>query len=469
MTSFLDRIYNFSPAIVQNLMVTGYGLKMYRREYGRKFREKLDEFEKTQWYSESELRDYQAERLRALLEHCYENIPYYRRVMDDLKLTPRDFKGLDDLQKIPILTREDVKKNFRQLIARNYKPSDLILGRTSGTTGSPLEFYWDRQACVVKNVVDWRQKGWGGIHFGDKMAFALGRVVVPTKQRKPPFWRINLAMRHLYLSSLHMSKDNLKAYLDKLAKFAPVALEGYPSTMHLLAHYLRGQKLKFLVKAVFTSSEALFPKQREMIEDAFECKVFDFYGMAERVIFATECSEHTGHHINMDYGITEFIKDDSQESSNGGFARIVATGLHNYAMPLIRYQTSDLSEPRKGKCPCGRNFPLMDDVTTRVEDLILTRDGRYISSQILSHPFKPIKNIIESQVIQEDIDRLHIKIVREKQYNDDDTKALLEGLAIRVGPEMKFDIEFVDSVPRTAAGKVKFVISKVTAGDQIKL
>jgi len=354
MKSIWQKIYDHSPIFLQNLAVSLYGYKVYQREYGRQFERLLEEYEKQQWFSPGELKVFQNEKLRTLIKHSYSHVPYYRQIMDERKLKPTDIQSADELRKLPLLTREDVGRNIAQLTATNFKRSQLLLGHTSGTTGSPLEFYYDDQVCLIKNVVDWRQKGWAGIHTGDKLAFFLGRVVVPITRKKPPFWRTNWILNHLFFSSFHLSEENIEHYVDMLEQFAPVALEGYPSTAYIIARFLISRKKTIPLKAVFTSSETLLPHQRETIEKAFECRLFDFYGLAERVMFATECSTHEGHHLNMDFGITEVLDKNGKPVPCGQMGRIVATGLHNYAMPLIRYQTSDITSLRQVISSDGR-------------------------------------------------------------------------------------------------------------------
>ena len=461
MTSFLDKIYQNSPGFIQSIFVTGYGLKLYRREYGRKFREVLDEFEKNQWLSPDEIIEYQNEKLRDLIKHAYDNVPYYNRIMSERKLKPADISTVDDLHKLPVLAREDVKNNRDDLIARNYKPSQLITGYTSGTTGSPLELIWDDRICLLKTVVDWRQKRIAGINPRDKMAFFLGRTIAPLSRKKPPFWSHNLVMNHLFCSSWHLSKENLPAYFDKLAKFEPKAIEGYPSTMYILAKYLLSKNLTFPLKVAFTSSETLMPKQREEIEKAFACRLYDFYGMAERVVFATECNAHDAKHINMDFGIAELYAGDGASVRYGDMGRIVATGLHNYAMPLIRYRTSDISMFREKPCSCGRGFMLMENVTTKDEDIVTTPDGRYISSSIINAVTHHLTTILEHQVIQDDLTHLKMLIVKKPEFRDADKDFLLANLKKILGDGMAVEIKFIDSIPRTSAGKFRWVISKV--------
>ena len=461
MSELLNTLYQKSPAFLQNIGVSFYGLMLYRREYGKQLNELLEEFEQHAWYSPDALRAYQDEHLGILIKHCFANVPYYRQVMKERKLTPSDIRSSTDLVKLPILKRDDVRAHASSLIATNAKRSSLILGHTSGTTGSPLEFYYDKSVCLAKNAVDCRQKHIAGVRLGDPVAYFLGRMVVPIDRTKPPFWRHNWILNHLFCSSFHLSQKNLAAYVDQLRTFAPKAIEGYPSTIYVLASLLLSNNQTLPVKAVFTSSEPLQQHQREVIERAFETTVFDYYGMAERVVFATECEQHSGKHVNSDFGVVEILGINAEPSAIGELGRIVATGLHNFAMPLLRYQTSDVSFWSGVPCACGREFPLVGNVTTKDEDIVTTPDGRYISSSILTHPFKPMHSIEESQIIQESVDHIRILIVRRDSYIDGDTKYLKDEFSKRLGENVVVNVEFVDNIPRTTAGKYKWVISKV--------
>jgi phenylacetate-CoA ligase len=457
----LQKIYDASPPSVQNVLVSLYGLRLYWREYGSEFRQKSREFEQRESLPFADLVEYQNSQLRLLIKHAYETVPYYHALMKQLKLSPEDITTVEDLQKLPVLWSDDVRSHSNEMVSTHYKSSRLIPGHTSGTTGSPLQFLYDKNICLMKNVIDWRQKRWGGINFGDRVAFFLGRMVVPADTDKPPFWRHNFMMNHLWLSAFHMSPPNLEHYYRKLIQFKPVAIEGYPSTMSIFASYLLSRGLKLPLRAAFTSSETLHPHQREAIEQAFECRLFDYYGLAERTVFATECSHHTGHHLNMDFGVTEVLSGNDEPALSGKLGKIVTTGLHNFAMPLIRYQTGDVTAIRGDKCTCGCEFPLMDDVTTKAEDIVTTADGRFVASSVLTHPFKPLKSIAMSQIVQEDLSTVIVKIVPKPEFNEGDAQYIIRELQKRLGPQMDIRVETVDDIPRTKAGKYRWVISNV--------
>lgn len=459
---YLENIYKASPVFMQTLFINVKAFELYLERYGGKFWKVFNEFEKNQWLSKSDLEEYQNEKLRFLIKHAYNSIPYYKNIMEKLHIFPADIKTVRDLHKLPILKKDDIKRNFERLIDPKVRGIHLRHGHTSGTTGSPLDVCYDIKTCVVHHAADWRQKYWAGLKYGQPYASIQGRVIVPINQKNPPFWRKNYINNQLFLSSFHLKEENIPYYLEKLRESNIKVIEGYPSTIYILAIYLDKHQESFPLKSVLTSSETLFDYQRQAIEEAFKCKVYDFYGMAERAVFATECDHHRGHHLNLDYGITEFLSDKNEPVPPGKMGKIVATSLHNLAMPLIRYQTNDSSSMKEEViCPCGREFPLMDDVATKDESIITLPDGRLISPSVLTHPFKPMHNIAQSQIVQEGIDKLVVKIVKRQSYTKEDETQLIKGFHERVGSMIDIKIEYMESIPRTNGGKFKWVVSKI--------
>jgi phenylacetate-CoA ligase len=407
------------------------------------------------------MRAYQTEQLRRLVSHAFENVPYYRAAMRERKLIPADIHGVEDLQKLPIVTRKDLKERGHEFVDQNRSMSSLIEGNTSGTSGSPLRLYYDRDACAAKNAVDWRQKAWAEVKLGDPIALFTGRMTVPVGRAKPPFWRHNMTLNQLLFSILHLSHENARAYLRKLESFKPVAVEGFPSTLYAMAMLLSSQNRTFPVKAAFTTSEMLHAAQRQAIERVFQCKVFDYYGMAERVVFATECEHHTGLHVNADFGIAEVLKEQNEPARPGERGRLVATGLHNYSMPLIRYRTSDVTAIEEATCSCGRAFPLMTTHAARDVDIITTPDGRLISAAVLDQLIKSMESVAESQLVQEELNRLRFCVVRGSAYKEEDMTYLVRQLKYRLGEDMKIEVEFMESLPSSPSGKFRWVTSKV--------
>jgi phenylacetate-CoA ligase len=459
--SLLERIYQHSPIPFQTFMLNIKAAELYYERYGKKFKNQYKEFKDNEELSSGDLEEYQNEKLRKLVKHSFETVPYYRNIFDERKLRPHDINSINDLYKLPILTKEDIRTNYQDLISSRVSKRNMRYGHTSGTTGTPLNVVYDINVCVVHHAADWRQKSWGGMDIGDNYASIQGRMICPSHQNKPPFWRKNYINNQLFMSSFHLKKEYLQAYFDKLDKNNIRYIEGYPSTLFTLASYLASTGQKYKMNTVFTSSETLFEFQREIIEEVFQTKVFDFYGMAERTTYATECAMHSGHHINTDYGVTEFLDSNDAPVQKGEMGRIIATSLHNYAFPMIRYQTNDSCSTKVKSCDCGSSFPLMDDVATKNEAIITLPDGRWISPSVLTHPFKPMINIIASQIIQENLHHIRIKIQKNEKYTLSDEKMLLSAFKERVGKDIGLSVEYVEEISKTSSGKFKWVTSRV--------
>ncbi|SES77303.1 phenylacetate-CoA ligase [Methanococcoides vulcani] len=457
----LASAYDNCPYYLHNLAVSAYGYYYRKQNLNERVFSHLNELEKTQYYNRSDLEEYQNKKLRSLVKHAYENVPYYHRIFKANNLTPDDIRTKDDLVKLPYLTKDDIRHNFQDLIAKNYDIKELQLVHTSGTTGSPLKFYWDKNLMEMENAFIRRHWGWAGFGINDQRVTLRGNVIVPLSKKKKPFWRYNLPEKQVFFSSFHMNNETLPDYVEKIRKISPKAIQGYPSTIYTLARYMLDNDVVIPVDAVFTSSEPIYSVQRETIEKQFQCKIYDLYGLSERTLASGQCS-HGNYHIYSEYGIVELTKDDKIIDNYDEIGEIVSTGLNNYGMPLIRYKTGDVTRLKEGECECGRSLPLMEAVETKLEDMIMTPEGNVLSSSVMTHPFKPLVNIERSQIIQESIDRIIIKIVKRPEYSEKDSELLLNEFRSRVGPNMGINLEFVDEISRTKAGKYRWIISKVT-------
>lgn len=427
---------------------------------GITFKKMLKFLEESQHYSKEELKNYQDEHLNKIMKHCYENVPYYKEIFNKNKLMPSDIRTQKDLWKLPILTKNDIKQNFNKLKATNMPKWLLNEGHTSGTTGTPAHFYRDLNSINFENATVWRQWKWAGIDIGDRIVVCRGNEI-KVNEKEHIFWEKNNIQKQLFLSSFYLSDENMKYYIEEFKRYDGKALQAYPSTAYVIAKYLEKINDKIKLKAVFTSSEPIYDFQRNLIEDRFECKIWDLYGLAERVVSASECKTHEGLHINEEYGITEIL-DEKEKEANKGF--LVGSTLHNYAMPLIRYVTNDYTKISCEKCSCGIEHRMISPIETKKEDMVITKEGRYISPSIITHAFKPLTHVAKSQVIQHDFDDFEIKIIPEEGFNNTEIDILMKGLKERFGQESSIDINIVEDIPRTKNGKFRWVISKISKG-----
>ena len=467
MSDLLKPLYDRAPAFLQNCILTAYSYKLDKQRYGGEYAGFYDLLMKSQWFSRQELKEYQSEKLRELIAHAYSTVPYYRELFDSLKLKPADIKGTEDLHKIPVLRKEAFKDDPRRLMSTKYRPQDLVKGHTSGTTGSPLDVWYDQAGIYIAYAALGRHYDWADCRLardGDRIAVARGNMIVPANRRKPPFWRYNWCHNQLLLSSFHMSAETLDDYFREMEKFGPSVIDGYPSTLFVLAKHLENSGRTFPLRAAITSSETLFDFQREVIEKSFQCRIFDYYALAERTAFAGECDHHHRRHLAMEYGISEIIDDADNLLPGGQDGLLVGTSLHNKGMPLIRYVTNDRTALLEETCSCGRGLELMEEVTTKAEDTITLRDGRLISPSVLTHPFKPLHTIRESQIHQTDYDRIVVRIIKGDGYSESDTNHLESELRDRLGDGVDIVVEFPEVLERTSSGKFRWVISDVTLG-----
>jgi len=360
-----------------------------------------------------------------------------------------------------MIDKASVREFEAEMMTARHPGRDWVNGHTSGTTGSPLSVWYDRETCVMTNAVDRRQKIWAGMGERDWIGMFLGRVVVPLQQTEAPFWRTNLIQRQVWFSSFHLSDECLPHYVQEIRHRGLRFLEGYPSTLYIVARFLERRGDVLPMQAVFTSSETLLPIQRETIEAAFSCRMFDFFGHAERVAFATECERHDGKHIAEEFGLVEITDETGAPVRDGEPGYLVGTSLHNTAMPLFRYRTSDVTAILPEPCSCGRTLRRIRNVTTKAEDIVLTPDGRMISPSILTHPFKPLVQVLKSQIIQDRIDHITVKIVPSSEFSERDREHLVRELQTRLGAGISIDIELVNDIPRDRSGKFRWVISHV--------
>jgi len=457
-----QKIYNSLPYPVQSFVFDQYCSKLHQKRVGDRFDIELEKMLEMDRFSNSEWRNLQDEKLAQLIEYSYENVPYYRSLMKSLRLKPGDIRTVGDLPKLPVLTKEDVKNNSDKLISVQYRKKDLISLGTSGTTGSPLKIYSDKEAWFVNNLFDWKQKKWAGVNVGDPGVFFLGREVVNPGRNKPPFWQINKYDNVLWVSSFHLSSRYIEYILDKINQFKPIYFEGYPSTLFGFSSLVGDGGLQHAAPYSFTSSEPLYDYMLESIKENLHTENFDFYGLAERVAWATECKSHSGKHLHMDYSVVELVdEEDNLIEADGQEGYLVGTGLFNYAMPLIRYKTSDVTRISSGNCTCGVETPRLSGVSTKSEDMIRTPDGRIISPSVLTHPFKNLTSIRKSQIVQLQVDRIKVKVVSDSPLNRKEENELVNGLQNRMGGEVLVEIEYVDDIPRGNNGKYRWVISRL--------
>jgi phenylacetate-CoA ligase len=450
--------YRYSPIWAQELFISARSsLRGIMRE-GHAFEAMAAQADASQWWSGRELRQFQAQKVRAIVEAAARDVPYYR---DRYRPFALDFGRPDLLQSfasLPTISKADVREGGKSFISER-KRGPLFQGSTSGTTGAPLGLFQDLGAINRENAFIRRQLAWAGLRRGDRRAWMRGDMIVPAAQKDPPYWRSNRSENMLMLSSYHLSEAAAPAYCDALARFDPAVIQAYPSSIGFLATWMLSAGLRYRGKSlrgIVTSSETLPDIRRQQIENAFGCTVFDWYGQFERVAAIGTC-ERGRRHLLSDYSYVEMLP------AGDGVFEVVGTGFNNAAMPLIRYRCGDLVRPAPAgeRCSCGRSFPLIEEVIGRADDSIMLPDGRSIGR--LDHLLKGVEGILEAQIRQERTDVMTILVVPSATFSDDTRKTLQKNARHRLGDEIALEIRLVDSIPRTANGKFRGVVSDIAS------
>lgn len=448
-------------------------LKGYRRmpkyfRYGRHFGSFSKLLRESQWWDLDRLEEYQFEKLNHLLIHCYRNVPYYQKKFAEYGITPQKIKDLNDIKHLPILTRQDIRDHIHELKAINWRRYGLHEGHTSGTTGTPLIFFSDDASRSIEKAAAWRHWNWAGYNYGDPRVTIRGArsFFAKDKYGRRPLFEYDRKENNLIISSLSLTIDNMPKIIKIINNFCPNLLRLYPSTAFVLAQYLNNTKKEFCSpKAIVTSSEPLLNWHKDFIETQLGAPIFDYYGLSEIVVSANDCEKHEAYHINMEYGIIEFIDSDGNQASPGTYSQIIGTSLHNYVMPLIRYKTGDIGKYNGKKCSCGRNLPLLNGIYTKCDDLVITKEGKIITPSALTFAFKGLlDNIEKSQVIQESFEEIIVIIVKRANYSDKDTKIIKKNLDYLLESKVRVNFQFAEDIPRTEAGKYRWVISNVYGG-----
>jgi len=422
--------------------------------------------EKSQWFSLQELEAYQFKKLKIMLNHVYENVPYYQKLFAAGGITPKDITSLGDLKKIPVLDKNIFNVSRDLFFAKNAGKFKPIGYNTTGTSSAPVMFYRDRFARTLEIAYYLRHWSWGGYKIGSPIGeISCWFFLKKKKNTNKPFY-YDPVVRRLIINGNLLSEQNLDLIINEIKKRRIVFFRGPATAIYAFSLLLRNKPHHSIsLKAVFPVGEMLLDYQRKLIEKSFSCQVFDSYGNMEGTGAISQC-EKGGYHINSDYGIIE-IKDlrlpGLGPCSSGYTGLAIGTNLYNFAMPLLRYSHDDIisASPNAGTCPCKRGLPLIKSVQGRLSDVIVTPDGRYISS--LSEVFNFVNGITLGQIIQEEASRLVVKISKSADFGQDNEKKLLEMISNIVGRSVNVRVEYIPFAELTTYPRSKFrpVISYV--------
>lgn len=414
--------------------------------YARDTLRNIRELEKTQWLKCEELKKLQLAKLKKLIGHAYENTPFYKKKFAEWGILPFNIREFDDIKKIPFLTKEDVRLNLSDMITNKYlKNSRLIT--TSGSTGIPLRLYMDKRrraydlACLI------RFHKWWGLDIADRQAIIWGwpnEFVVPSIKK--------ILFNRTYLSAFQLSDDNMRLFYRRLLRFKPKTIFGYTFSIYTFVKFLEENNFDaraLKIKLVITCADVLFDHIRELISGAFGCPVANHYGARDGGVIADECPSGNMH-IHSENVIVETV--DSE---------LVITHLENFVMPFIRYKIGDRGIASEEICKCGRGLPILKSLEGRTSDMLVAPSGKKVHSLSIAYIMKDFKGVKQFKIIQDDKNKLLIKLQKENDAAQIDTQSIADRIKQMLGEDIDISFEISNEMLQDNSRKLSYVTSYI--------
>lgn len=401
------------------------------------------------------------EHLLRLLIFAKNQVPHYRETFEQVGFEPKSAELPQDLERVPILTKDHVRNHLRKLIAENASKSRIFENATGGSTGIPLTFYQDLAYQTTAEALDAYIRELWGIKPYDRTALVWGadRDFHELSLKEQFYiWR----HRSRSLNAFRMTDDSLLAFCQMLTRWRPPYLMGYSSALEALAYCARKNGIGNLsFKSIRSTAETLWPHQRKIIEETFNSPVYNFYGSREINNLASECPEERRLHMISTWRYIEIVDEKGNQVPNGQPGNIVVTDMSNYAMPFIRYCNEDIAQMAREPCPCGRPSPVLEALLGRSTDLIYTPRGDIIHGEFFTHLFYGRNDIYRFQVYQSALERLVLRYVPIGEPPKEYIEKVVEKIRERMGEGIEIEVEVCDKIPIPPSGKYRFTISDV--------
>jgi len=406
----------------------------------------------------------QTSRLREIITHAYETVPYYHKVFNALGLKPADIRTKEDLHKLPKITKADLRKDTESFISRTADLSHCARIRTSGTTGIPSSIYYDKDAMLTHLLISlrWNSLFWSYTsRLRTRRAYLVVSDSVSTVTNN--YYKKTLPFLDFFQDLKFFSVlEPISQIVEALNKFKPHVILSYGSYLELLMRHIlgeRGADVKFNPRVVAFTAEALNSKARKLIEDTFDCPIFGLYGAGEALGIGFECELHKGYHMCVDAYPMDVIDENGDPVGEDESGEIVISNLTNRAMVILNYQLGDRVKMGGNDCSCGCRLPMIKEIEGRTNDIIILKDK--LVSELIPSIFREKEYVYQFQVIQEDLHNLRVRVVPSQEWTQVFDAEVKKDFRAIVGDDISVTIEPVKEIPRTPNGKIKLVISHV--------
>jgi phenylacetate-CoA ligase len=422
----------------------------------------LNRMNKRAYWKSYKLEEYQFKKLKGVIKYAYDNVSFYKKKFKESGIKPEDIKKKDDLNKLPIIRKRDLREKLGEIISTDFDVNRLRKVSTSGSTGEPLIIYLCDSELGFRKAKHVRANAGCGQKARDRWVTLTG---------PQHFGKTTILQRliGLYVPTAISVFEDASTQISMLEKLKPDVLDGYSSSLLLLAREVEKRNIETIQpRFIIGGAELIDSYSRKYIEKVFGVPFFDQYSSVEFERMAWQCQERKGYHIDADALILQFLDKNGEEVSSGESGEIVCTSLFNYAMPLIRYAIEDVGTPSSETCECGRTLPLMRMVEGRKDSLLFLPNGRILTPRAFTvalHEFKFYDCIEKFRVVQKKLDAFEVSIkmkdctLREEVIE----KELLDHLrAIFKFDYLRFEIKFVTDIGLDKSGKLTAVFSELS-------
>lgn len=438
-------------------------LRIQERLLGRRTFCIFEELRESERWPREKLDALRLERLREVVATAYRTTPYWRSVMDEHDIKAADINTLEDLGRFPLLNKRTIRERREEMVWRR-EGRRVVLARTSGSTNDALEFYTSSNREAHITAARMRGHAWVGIMPGDKELYFWAAPVEVNTQTYIKRIR-DFLINNPFANAVEITRDDVPKHYAAWQHLRPKCLFSYVSSLALFSKMAAelgldlGQLQVLGLKAVVTTSEMLSPSDRRIIADAFGVPVYDSYGIREAGLIGHECDRFTMH-TNDEQLILETIDPQTLEATHGE-GELVVTSLISHVMPIIRYRTGDIVTLSRDPCPCGRTLHGIRVTGGRLNEFVVTRTGKWVSSVAFLYMCRSIRGISELQVRQDRLGEIRVLVVPEKNPPDDLVGQILAQARRRLGNDDTVLVELVNQIAPVASNKYRFVVSKV--------
>jgi len=418
-------------------------------------------YKRSQWWPKEKIQQYQFQKLKKLIQHAYHTVPFYQRIYRDAGISPEDIRSPEDVSRLPFVTREDIMQHTEEMRSTKRYPW-ITIKITGGSTAQPAKIYKNRKSTCLEDAALWRGLSWYGIKPADRQIRFWG--IPGDKKGQQKIRLIDFIMNRKRIPAREWDDEFLKQFIPMVLKFKPAYFYGYISLVQDFTRVMLNEGIdprSLNLKAIVLTAEVPYRQGREELQQIYQVPVVNEYGSSELGPIAYQCPEGNMH-LMFENIYVEVADDDGKPLPPGEAGELILTDLNNYAMPLIRYRSRDFSALRTDTCACGREMPLIDEVTGRDVNRLRATDGRTIHASFALYLIEKLvemgRSHIQFQIVQDKVNHVYLNIVQNDSLRQEDVDYFISELKNIMGQDMQVTVHYLKALQREPSGK--FLMTK---------